>query len=199
MMLKLANLNHTSYLIDNVIVVDPARNTMYPGHVAIVDGKIDAVERGRAKEASLPIYDGGGLHLAPGFVDIHVHLREPGYEYKETIASGTLAAVAGGFTAVACMPNTNPAIDDRSVVEFILKQAKIAGRARVYPIAAATKGRKGEILSEYHELVAAGAVAVTDDGSPVASAEFPSSSTAKTWPPAATASCTKGSIPPSWD
>ncbi len=172
MMLKLVNLNHTSYIIDNVTVVDPARNTSYAGHVAIVEGKIDAVERGRAKEASLPIYDGGGLHLAPGFVDIHVHLREPGYEYKETIASGTLAAVAGGFTAVACMPNTNPAIDDPSVVEFILKQAKVAGRARVYPVAAATKGRKGEILSEYHELVAAGAVAVTDDGAPVASAEM---------------------------
>jgi len=172
MMLKLANLNHSSYIIDNITVVDPAKNTMYAGHVAIVDGKIDAVERGRAKEASLPIYDGGGLHLAPGFIDIHVHLREPGYEYKETVASGTLAAVAGGFTAVACMPNTNPAIDDPSVVEFILKQAKIAGRARVYPIAAATKGRKGEILSEYHELVGAGAVAVTDDGAPVASADM---------------------------
>jgi dihydroorotase len=171
-MLKLANLSHASYIIDNVVVVDPARNTMFPGHVVVVDGKIDAVERGRAKEASLPIYDGGGLHLAPGFVDIHVHLREPGYEYKETIASGTLAAVAGGFTSVACMPNTNPAIDDRSVVEFILKQAAIVGRARVYPIAAATKGRKGETLSEFHELVAAGAVAVTDDGAPVASAEM---------------------------
>lgn len=171
-MLNLANLSHKSYLIDNVIVVDPARNTMFAGHVAVVDGKIDAVERGRAKQASLPVYDGGGLHLAPGFVDIHVHLREPGYEYKETIATGTLAAVVGGFTAVACMPNTNPAIDDRSVVEFILKQAKIAGFARVYPIASATKGRKGEILAEYHELVAAGAVAVTDDGSPVASADM---------------------------
>jgi dihydroorotase len=171
-MLNLANLSHRSYLIDNVTVVDPARNTMYAGHLIVVDGKIDAVERGRAKEASLPMYDGGGLHLAPGFVDIHVHLREPGYEYKETIASGTLAAAMGGFTAVACMPNTNPAIDDRSVVEFILKQAKIAGFARVYPIASATKGRKGEILSEYHELFSAGAVAVTDDGAPVASAQM---------------------------
>jgi dihydroorotase len=171
-MLNLANLSHRSYLIDNVIVVDPVRNTMFAGHVAIVDGKIDAVERGRAKEASLPIYDGGGLHLSPGFIDIHVHLREPGHEYKETIASGTLAAAMGGFTAVACMPNTNPPIDDTSVVEFILKQAKMAGFARVYPIASATKGRKGEILSEYHELVAAGAVAVTDDGAPVASAQM---------------------------
>jgi dihydroorotase len=137
-----------------------------------MEGKIDAVERGRAKESSLPVYNGGGLHLAPGFVDIHVHLREPGFEYKETVATGAAAAVAGGFTSVACMPNTNPPIDDRSVVEFIISQARIAGLARVYPIAAATKGRKGEILSEYHELVAAGAVAITDDGSPVPTAEM---------------------------
>ena len=171
-MLNLAQLTHRSYIIDNVTVVDPKKNTTFPGHVAVVDGKIDAVERGRAKEASLPIYDGAGLHLAPGFIDIHVHLREPGHEYKETIATGTAAAVAGGFTSVACMPNTLPAIDDRSVVEFILRQAKFVGLAKVYPIAAATMGRKGEILAEYHELVAAGAVAVSDDGSPVASANM---------------------------
>jgi len=171
-MLKLGTLSHASYIIDNVIVVDPKKNTSFPGHVAVIDGKIDAVERGRATAASLPIYDGGGLHLAPGFVDIHVHLREPGFEYKETIATGTAAAAAGGFTSVACMPNTDPPIDDRSVVEFILAQAKIAGFARVYPIAAATKGRKGELLTEYHELVEAGAVAVTDDGSPVPTADM---------------------------
>lgn len=171
-MLKLNQLNHTSYIIDNVTVVDPKKSTSFPGHVVVVDGKIEGVERGRAKEASLPIYDGGGLHLAPGFVDIHVHLREPGFEYKETIATGAAAAIAGGFTSVACMPNTNPAIDDRSVVEFILQQARSAGLARVYPIAAATMGRRGEILSEYHELVAAGAVAVTDDGAPVATADM---------------------------
>jgi dihydroorotase len=171
-MLNLSTLTHRSYIIDNVTVVDPKKNTSFPGHVVVAEGKIEGVERGRAKEASLPVYDGGGLHLSPGFVDIHVHLREPGYEYKETIATGTLAAVAGGFTSVACMPNTNPAIDERSVVEFILKQAKIAGLARVYPIAAATRERKGELLTEYHELVEAGAVAVTDDGSPVASADM---------------------------
>ena len=176
-----------------------------------MDGKIDATDPGRAKDSSLPVHDGGGLHLAPGFVDIHVHLREPGFEYKETVATGAAAAVAGGFTSVACMPNTNPAIDDRAVVEFILSQAKIAGLARVYPIAAATKGRKGELLSEYHELVEAGAVAV-----PTTAPRFPprrwcaaswstrrrsgsrSSSTARTCRPPAMASCTKGSIRPSW-
>ncbi|HEX5133695.1 MAG TPA: dihydroorotase [Candidatus Krumholzibacteria bacterium] len=171
-MLSLDNLIHRSYIIDNVTVVDPARNTLFPGHVVVSEGKIEGVERGRAKEASLPIYDGRGLHLAPGFVDIHVHLREPGHEYKETIATGTLAAVCGGFTSVACMPNTIPAIDDRSVVEFILTQAKIAGLAKVYPIAAATIGRKGEVLSEYHDLVDAGAVAVSDDGAPVGTADM---------------------------
>jgi dihydroorotase len=166
------HLSHRSYIIDHVIIVDPKKNVAYPGHVIVMDGKIDATEHGRAKESSLPVYDGGGLHLAPGFVDIHVHLREPGFEYKETVATGAAAAVAGGFTSVACMPNTSPAIDDRAVVEFILSQAKIAGMARVYPIAAATKGRKGETLSEYHELVEAGAVAITDDGSPVPTAEI---------------------------
>jgi len=171
-MLKLNQLTHASYIIDNVTVVDPKKSTSFPGHVVVVEGKIEGVERGRAKEASLPIYDGEGLHLAPGFVDIHVHLREPGAEYKETIATGTAAAVAGGVTSVACMPNTNPAIDDRSVVEFILKEAKSVGLAKVYPIAAATMGRKGEVLSEYHELVGAGAVAVTDDGAPVATADM---------------------------
>lgn len=170
--MNLSQLSQRSYIIDHVTIVDPKKNVSFAGHVVVIDGKIDAVERGRAKESSLPVYNGGGLHLAPGFVDIHVHLREPGFEYKETVATGAAAAVAGGFTSVACMPNTNPPIDDRSVVEFILSQARIAGLARVYPIAAATKGRKGEILSEYHELVAAGAVAITDDGSPVPTAEM---------------------------
>ncbi len=172
MMAGLKELSHRSYIIDHVTIVDPKKNTAYAGHVIVMDGKIDATEPGRAKESSLPIYDGGGLYLAPGFVDIHVHLREPGFEYKETVATGAAAAVAGGFTSVACMPNTSPAIDDRAVVEFILSQARIAGLARVYPIAAATRGRKGEILSEYHELVAAGAVAITDDGAPVPTADM---------------------------
>lgn len=172
MTMNLNQLSHRSYIIDHVTIVDPKKNASFPGYIVVMEGKIDAVERGRAKESSLPVYNGGGLHLAPGFVDIHVHLREPGFEYKETVATGTAAAVAGGFTSVACMPNTNPPIDDRAVVEFILSQARIAGLARVYPIAAATRGRKGEILSEYHELVAAGAVAITDDGSPVPTAEM---------------------------
>ena len=157
-------------VISNVTVVDPEANKAFPGHVVIKEGMIELVAEGPAPEVNAPVYDGAGLHLAPGFVDIHVHLREPGFEYKETIRTGTMAAAAGGFTTVACMPNTQPAIDERSVVEFIIKQAKLAGFARVYPVAAATVGRKGKTLAEYHELVDAGAIAVSDDGDPVPTA-----------------------------
>jgi dihydroorotase len=157
------------YVIDNVIVVDPEANKTWPGHVGVKDGKIEFTGEG-PYSGSMQVFDGGGLHLAPGFVDIHVHLREPGFEYKETVSTGCRAAAAGGFTSIACMPNTKPSIDERSVVEFIIKQAKMAGFARVYPVAAATVGRKGEKMTEYHELVDAGAVAVSDDGSPVADA-----------------------------
>lgn len=160
------------YVIYNVTVVDPEKGLTRPGHIGVKQGKIAFVEAGEPHITSMPCYDGGGLYLAPGFVDIHVHLREPGHEYKETILTGTRAAVAGGFTSVACMPNTDPAIDENSVVEFILKKAAIAGFAKVYPIAAATVGRKGEKLTEFHSLVEAGAVAVSDDGDPVANARM---------------------------
>lgn len=161
------------YVIGNVTVIDPKRDQVFPGYVTIKDGKLDAIgEGGVPADMKLPVYDGEGLCLAPGLVDIHVHLREPGQEYKETIETGSRAAAAGGFTSIACMPNTNPTVDTRSVVEFVLQQARVAGMARVYPIAAATKGRKGKVLTEYHDLVDAGAVAVSDDGSPVAGADM---------------------------
>ncbi len=167
----LSSLTGREYIIGHVTVVDPQRDRVFPGHVGVRDGKIAFVGEGAAPEGSdTPVYDGEGLCLSPGFVDIHVHLREPGHEYKETIETGCRAAAAGGFTAVACMPNTDPAIDERSVVEFIRRRARVAGLAKVYPIAAATRGRQGEVLSEYFELKDAGAVAVSDDGSPVASA-----------------------------
>lgn len=160
-----------AYVITNVTVVDPEAKKTFPGCVGVEKGKIAFVEAGKVKgDVAWPRFDGGGLHLAPGFVDLHVHLREPGFEYKETVRTGCTAAAAGGFTSVACMPNTDPAIDERSVVEFIIKQARLAGKARVYPVAAATVGRKGERLTEYAQLVDAGAVAVSDDGLPVADA-----------------------------
>ncbi len=168
-MKPLADLNETSFAIQNAKIVDPETKKVFPGTVVVKDGVIEGVEEGTA-DVAVPVYDGEGLHLSPGFVDIHVHFREPGYEYKETIATGSQAAAAGGFTTVACMPNTDPAIDERNVVEFIIKQAKIAGFAKVHPIAAATVGRKGEKLTEYAELVDAGAVAVSDDGEPVSTA-----------------------------
>lgn len=160
------------FVIANVVVVDPVARKSTPGYIGVKNGKIAFVEAGDPQIASMPIYDGQGLHLAPGFVDIHVHLREPGFEYKETIATGARAAVAGGFTSVACMPNTDPAIDEPSVVEFVIKKSQISGLAKVYPIAAATVGRKGETLTEYGALVEAGAVAVSDDGDPVANAQM---------------------------
>src|SRR4051794_38395710 len=111
-----------------------------------------------------------GLVLCPGLIDMHVHLREPGQEHKETVATGTAAAVAGGFTAVACMPNTAPVNDNAGVTEYILKKAAAANLARVYPIGAVSRGQNGEQLADIAELKAAGCVAVTDDGKPVATA-----------------------------
>jgi len=164
--------NEQDYVLANVVVVDPLAGKTFPGFVGVKNGKIAFVESGDPQIASLTIFDGKGRHLAPGFVDIHVHLREPGFEYKETIQTGARAAVAGGFTSIACMPNTNPAIDEKSVVEFVIKKAQMAGLAKVYPIGAATVGRKGEKLSEYGALVEAGAVAISDDGDPVSTAQM---------------------------
>jgi dihydroorotase len=154
-------------------VVDPAS-----GIDGIFDLLIDGdriAQVGRDLPASLTA--GGevleipsGLVICPGFIDMHVHLREPGQEHKETVATGTAAAVAGGFTAVACMPNTNPVNDNAGVTQLILQKAAQAKLARVYPIGAVSRGQKGEQLADIAELQAAGCVAVTDDGHPVASA-----------------------------
>jgi len=111
-----------------------------------------------------------GLIICPGFIDMHVHLREPGQEHKETVATGVASAVAGGFTAVACMPNTSPVNDSATVTSLILAKAAAAGLARVYPIGAVSKGQKGELLADIAELKAAGCVAITDDGHPTATA-----------------------------
>ncbi len=148
-----------------------------------------------------------GLVITPGLIDMHVHLREPGQEHKETVATGTLAAVTGGFTAVACMPNTSPVNDNAGVTEYILKKAADANLARVYPIGAVSRGQKGEQLADIGELKEAGCVAVTDDGHPVATAllmrralEYTrcstcrSSSTAKSRRSRATASRMRGSV-----
>jgi dihydroorotase len=154
-------------------VVDPANGL--DGHYDVfIDGdRIGQI--GRDLPASLA--EGGevieipvGLVVVPGLIDMHVHLREPGQEHKETVATGTLSAVTGGFTAVACMPNTVPVNDNAGVTELILRRAAEAGLARVYPIGAVSRGQKGEQLADIAELRTAGCVAVTDDGHPVATA-----------------------------
>ena len=151
-------------------LVDPVNCTIEKKDIIIKDGKIlGIVKPGEFTETGsyINVIDASGKIVAPGFIDMHVHLREPGHEYKETIASGSLAGAAGGFTALACMPNTEPVNDNSSVTEFIIRQARNAGILKVYPIAGITKGLMGERLTEFGDLRKAGAVGVSDDGSPV--------------------------------
>jgi dihydroorotase len=155
-------------------VVDPVKGRVENADLIIDRGRIEQIlPRGAFKEngPGLDVVEASGWLVAPGFTDIHVHLREPGHEYKETVWSGTRAAAAGGFTAVACMPNTLPSNDCRSVTEFILEQARKAGFARVYPVAAITMGQQGQVLTEFGDLCQAGAVGVSDDGHPVANSQ----------------------------
>src|SRR5437588_12387469 len=152
-------------------VVDPATATDASLDVLIDADRIARIGRDLAVESGVTVVElPSGFVVCPGFIDMHVHLREPGQEHKETIATGTAAAVAGGFTAVACMPNTSPVNDNAGVTEYILKKAADARLARVYPIGAVSRGQKGEQLADIAELKRAGCVAITDDGRPVATA-----------------------------
>lgn len=150
-------------------VIDPGRGIDQIADVLVTDGKIAALGPGLTAPDDVDARDVRGLVVAPGLVDIHVHLREPGNEDEETIASGARAAVAGGFTAVCAMPNTDPVTDNQAAVGFIVRQSVRAGLARVYPIGAVSVGQKGEQLAEFGEMVGAGAVAVSDDGRPIVS------------------------------
>ncbi len=156
-------------LIKGARIFDPSQKLDAVADLLIADGKIAAIGQ-KIEEAGAEKIDAGGLHLFPGFIDAHVHLREPGQEYKETVATGTRAAVAGGFTSVLCMPNTLPVNDSASVTSLILEKARMEGVCRVYPVGAITKGQKGADLAEMGELKEAGCVAVSDDGRPVQSA-----------------------------
>jgi dihydroorotase len=166
-------------LLKNARVVDPSRALDATGDLLIEGEKIagfappSLADRSRLPQddaAGLTLLDLTGKIVVPGLIDMHTHLREPGFEYKETIASGCRAAVAGGFTSIACMPNTNPVNDTRSVTEFILQRAAACGLANVYPIAAITVKSEGSQLAEYCDLKEAGAVALSDDGRPVMNA-----------------------------
>ncbi|MFV0438421.1 MAG: dihydroorotase [Desulfopila sp.] len=150
-------------------VIDPATGRDGVEDVWVRDGRIVAAQSNPAAEAEL--FDLKGKWVVPGLIDLHVHLREPGQEYKETIESGTNAAAAGGFTAVACMPNTSPINDSATITRYILEKAR-GCRARVYPVGAISKGSKGEGLAEFGEMKQAGIVAVTDDGWPVADSQL---------------------------
>lgn len=153
-------------------LLDPARALDRLGDLLVVDGSIAAVGTGIGKPDGADVLDCTGAVICPGFVDVHCHLREPGREDVETIASGARSAAAGGFTAVCAMPNTEPVTDNQAAVGFIARQAQRAGAARVYPIGAISLGQKGEALAEFGEMVGAGAVAVSDDGKPVVSAHL---------------------------
>ena len=154
----------SSILIKNGTIADTVTET--PADVLIEDGRIARV--GSLGDVSADkIIDASGMYVIPGLVDMHCHLREPGFEHKETIETGALSAVKGGFTSVACMPNTNPVIDVPALARYIIMRGEEAGYARVYPIACITKGMKGEELTEMAALMGAGAVAFSDDGRPV--------------------------------
>ena len=157
------------YLIRNGRLVDPVGGISSKTDLLIDEGKVAAIGSGLS-DPTAQVIDASGLTVCAGLVDMHVHLREPGFEYKETILTGARAAAAGGFTAIACMPNTRPVIDCPEGVGFVRLRAGEAleqGGARVYPFASVTVGQKGEELTDYEALKAAGAVALSDDGVPI--------------------------------
>ena len=156
-------------------IIDPSLRLDEVGDVYLVDGKVEHAGRALGdvrRDGDLTEIDCSGQIVCPGMIDVHCHLREPGREDVETIATGARAAAAGGFTAVCAMPNTDPVTDNQAAVGFIIRQALRAKAARVYPIGAISVGQKGEALAEFGEMIGAGAVAVSDDGRPVASAQL---------------------------
>jgi dihydroorotase len=161
-----------SLLIKDGRVVDPANGLDGVADVLVTDGRIAKVGRGLKAPEGTHVVTATDQVVCPGLIDIHVHLREPGFEYKETIATGTRAAAAGGFTAVVCMANTLPVNDNRSVTDYILAKARVEGVVRVYPVGAVTRGLKGKELAEMAELAEAGCVAFSDDGQCVMNAEI---------------------------
>ena len=156
-------------LIQGGRIIDPAQGIDETGSLLITEGKISWLGEG---EIALPrmayaVINAQGLVVCPGLIDLHCHLREPGFEEKETIATGTMAAARGGFTTICCMPNTNPPLDNQAVIDYVKSKAMAEGAVRVLPIGCISKGRKGKELAEMGELASAGAIAYSDDGQPV--------------------------------
>lgn len=155
------------YLVSGVVFVTAGKVAPREGFLHVKRGRIEAMGPGRPTVEGLPELEAGGLCCAPGFIDTHVHFREPGQEEKETVATGSRAAAAGGFTTVVTMPNTDPAVDNAGLVRYIIDRGREAGLCRVLPAGAISVGRKGDDMAELGAMVEAGAVAFTDDGSPV--------------------------------
>lgn len=160
----------TELLIRDGHIIDPSQNLDTRGDLLIKDGKVEwlGIQNATPPEAEM-VLNAAGLIITPGFIDLHCHLRQPGFEDAETIATGTLAAASGGFTTVCCMPNTQPPLDNRASVDYVKQVASTEGYVRVLPIACITKGRKGLELVEMDELAKAGVIAFSDDGEPVSS------------------------------
>ena len=155
-------------LIKNGHVVDARTGRNDILDIVIEEGKIQEIRKDiEMSGTDFDLIDATGKYVIPGIVDAHCHLRDPGYEYKEDIETGSASAAAGGFTSIACMPNTNPPIDSESVIKYIINKSKLDAYVNIYPIGAITKGLKGEELAEIGELKFAGAVALSDDGNPV--------------------------------
>lgn len=159
-------------LVRGARIIDPSQQLDAVQDLYLRDGVITGVGRDLGTPDDALVIDAAGLVLAPGLVDVHVHLREPGQEDRETIATGAASAAAGGFTAICAMPNTDPVIDNQGAVGFVKAKGAAAGFARVFPIGCVTVGQRGEQLAEFGEMVAAGAVAVSDDGHPIMSSQM---------------------------
>ena len=158
----------TAVLIKGGRIVDPGQGIDRAADLLIENGVVKGVGKGPTRRNGARVLDATGMVVCPGFIDVHCHLREPGYEYKENIASGTRAAARGGFTTVCAMPNTNPTMDTRATVDFVIRRATEEGVVRVLPIGCITKGSHGQELAEMGELSEAGVVGFSDDGHPVA-------------------------------
>ncbi|MGD0584909.1 MAG: dihydroorotase [Oryzomonas sp.] len=159
-------------LIKNGRVIDPSQNFDDVADVLVEAGLVKEIGKNLKAPAGVETVDAAGKYVVPGLVDMHVHLRDPGLEYKEDIVSGTRAAAAGGFTSIACMPNTKPVIDNKAVASYIINKARSEGFCNVFPVGCITYGMGGERMAEMGELKEAGCVAVSDDGRPVANAEL---------------------------